>query len=125
MPGMRQEVQERGSCLVVMKPKYKRMISLMLDREKSLGQNQMKEEWFLYILQCQDGSFYTGVTNDLQRRLKMHNDGRASRYTRSRRPVKLLYQEVYASRAQVLVREYAIKALSREKKEELVADGKL
>ncbi len=125
MPGMRQEVQERGSCLVVMKPKYKRMISLMQGKEKSLGQNQTKEEWFLYILQCQDGSFYTGVTNDLQRRLKMHNDGRASRYTRSRRPVKLLYQEVYASRAQVLVREYAIKALSRERKEKLVADGKL
>ena len=108
-----------------MKPKYKRMISLMQGKEKSLGQNQTKEEWFLYILQCQDGSFYTGVTNDLERRLKMHNAGRASRYTRSRRPVKLLYQEAYASRAQVLARECAIKALSKEKKEKLVADGKL
>ena len=77
-------------------------------------------DWFVYILKCQDGSLYTGITNDLERRLKMHNNGKASRYTRIRRPVVLLYHETCASRTQALVRECAVKALPRVKKEELI-----
>ncbi len=49
--------------------------------------------WFVYILSCADGTLYCGITTDLARRRKQHNDGKASRYTRSRRPVRLMYQE--------------------------------
>ena len=51
------------------------------------------EVWFVYVLRCADGSLYTGITKDLTRRTQQHNDGAASRYTGSRRPVKLVYQE--------------------------------
>ena len=77
--------------------------------------------WFLYILECNDGSFYTGITNDIERRFRMHMTGRASHYTRTRRPVELAYQEPCATRTQAMVRECAVKALSRRKKEELIA----
>ena len=79
------------------------------------------EEWFLYILQCHDGSFYTGITKDIERRVKMHNAGRASRFTQVRRPVKIIYQETLFSRSQALVRECRVKALSRRAKEALVS----
>lgn len=101
------------------------MIKVMEDKEKSLEQTRKKKEWFVYILKCKDSSFYTGITNNLQRRLKMHNEGKASRYTRSRRPVEILYHETCPGRAQALMRECKIKSFSRKKKEELVADDKL
>jgi len=104
-----------------MNPKYKKMLKLMQKKEALTSRRQTKDKWFLYILQCRDGSFYTGVTKDLKRRLKMHNDGKASRYTRTRRPVALLYQETCASRTQGLARECAIKSFSRKKKEALLA----
>lgn len=76
--------------------------------------------WILYILRCEDGSFYTGITNDLERRLNQHRDGRASRYTRSRRPVKIVYSESCKSRSHALKRESAVKLLSRKEKETLI-----
>ncbi len=79
--------------------------------------------WFVYILECRDGSFYTGVTNNLERRQHQHNDGTASRYTRSRRPVTLRYQELCGSRSQALIRECSLRLLSRKEKEELVKRG--
>jgi putative endonuclease len=79
-----------------------------------------KGSWILYILRCRDGSFYAGITNDLKRRLIQHRDGRASRYTRSRRPVRIIYRESCASRSAALKREYAVKALSRKEKEKLI-----
>jgi len=92
----------------------------MQEKEKSAPKKKIKEKWFLYILRCQDGSFYTGVTNDIERRVTMHNSGRASRYTRSRRPVELLYQETCGSRTQALVRECFVKTYSRPEKEKLI-----
>ena len=80
--------------------------------------------WFVYILECRDGSFYTGVTNNLERRQHQHNDGTASRYTRSRRPVMLRYQELCGSRSQALIRECSLRLLSRKEKEELVKRGR-
>jgi predicted GIY-YIG superfamily endonuclease len=77
-------------------------------------------EWFVYVLRCADGSLYTGITNNLPRRLKQHNAGTASRYTRGRLPVALAYTEFYASRNEALKREFAIKTLSRSAKEELI-----
>ena len=76
--------------------------------------------WFLYLLRCADGSLYTGITNNVSRRCKQHNAGTASRYTRSRLPVELIYQESQASRSVALKRELAIKAMSREEKELLI-----
>jgi putative endonuclease len=80
--------------------------------------------WMVYILECQDGSFYTGVTNDIERRQLQHNEGTASRYTRSRRPVVLRYKEACGSRSDALIRECALRLLSRKEKEALVAQNK-
>ena len=77
-------------------------------------------EWLVYILRCADDTLYTGITNDLIRRCDQHNAGTASRYTRSRLPVVLLYQEPQATRSLALKRELAIKALSRKQKELLI-----
>ena len=76
--------------------------------------------WFVYILRCADGSLYTGITNDLPRRLKQHNAGTASRYTRSRLPVVLVYQEAQANHSRALKRELAIKGRSRQEKESMI-----
>jgi predicted GIY-YIG superfamily endonuclease len=76
--------------------------------------------WFVYLLRCVDGSLYTGVSNDVPRRIEKHNAGTASRYTRSRLPVVLVYQEEQPGRSQALKRELAIKDLSRQKKEKLI-----
>ena len=73
--------------------------------------------WFVYLLRCADGSLYTGISNDVLRRLEQHNSGTASRYTRSRLPAVLVYQEPQGSRSLALKRELAIKALSRHEKE--------
>lgn len=77
--------------------------------------------WTVYILACGDGSFYTGITNDLDRRLAAHAAGTASRYTRSRPPTRLAYREPAADRAAALRREAAIKRLTRADKLALVA----
>jgi len=76
--------------------------------------------WFVYILRCADGTLYTGITNDLQRRCQRHNQGKASRYTCCRRPVRLIYNETVADRSEALRREAAIKGLSRRQKEGLL-----
>jgi putative endonuclease len=76
--------------------------------------------WFVYLLRCADGTLYTGISNDLARRCTQHNAGTAARYTRSRRPVVLVYQEIQASRSAALKRELAIKRLTRPAKEALL-----
>jgi putative endonuclease len=73
--------------------------------------------WFLYIVRCRDKTLYTGITNDLERRLLLHQNGVASRYTRSRLPVKLLYREQCSSRSDALKKEHALKQLKRIEKE--------
>ena len=105
-----------------MKPVYKRMLKGMQRDEKRRKLKKKDKIWSVYILQCHDGTFYTGVTNNLERRLKMHNDGKASKYTRVRRPVEIVYQKNSFTRTQALVRECELKALPRSKKEELVKD---
>jgi predicted GIY-YIG superfamily endonuclease len=76
--------------------------------------------WHLYILACRDGSLYTGVTNDLMRRIEMHGKGTASKYTRSRRPVRMIYEEACKSRSDALKKEALVKGMTRSKKEEYV-----
>lgn len=77
--------------------------------------------WLVYVLRCQDDSLYTGITNDLPRRLAAHASGRASKYTRSRLPVRIAYQEPQATKSLALKREAAIKRLPRRAKLALVA----
>ena len=79
--------------------------------------------WLVYLLRCRDGSLYCGITNDLPKRLKAHAAGKASRYTRSRLPVRLAYTESTKSKSAALKREAAIKRLRRAEKERLVGTG--
>jgi predicted GIY-YIG superfamily endonuclease len=78
------------------------------------------ETWFVYVLRCADGSLYTGITTDVSRRCERHNAGTASRYTRSRLPVSVQYQEAQPTRSLALKREAVIKAMSRPEKESLI-----
>ena len=77
-------------------------------------------KWFVYLLRCGDGTLYTGITKDVTRRTQQHNAGIASRYTRSRLPVALVYQESAPSQSLALKREATIKAMSRMDKESLI-----
>lgn len=83
------------------------------------------KQHFVYILECADGSYYTGYTTNIQRRLNEHNYSfkRGAKYTRSRRPVKLVHQEEYPTRSQALKREYKIKKLSRKKKQQIITES--
>lgn len=76
--------------------------------------------WFVYVVRCRDGSLYTGISTDVDARIARHNDGSGARYTRARRPVRLLYVERKRSRSNALRREAAIKSLSRAAKIDLV-----
>jgi len=80
--------------------------------------------WFVYILRCSDESFYTGITNDLAKRLKKHDQGRGARYTRCHRPLELVYVECVRDRSAALRREAAIKKLNRAAKRRLIERGK-
>jgi predicted GIY-YIG superfamily endonuclease len=74
------------------------------------------DQWFVYMVRCADGSLYTGIARDVARRFKQHNDGTASRYTRSRLPVILVYHEAQRDQSSALRREAAIKAMDRREK---------
>ena len=76
----------------------------------------MERKWFVYILNCADGTLYTGITNDLDRRIKAHNAGTASKYTRVRRPVSIVYSEEVETKGDALRRELQIKRLTRSEK---------
>jgi predicted GIY-YIG superfamily endonuclease len=80
----------------------------------------MRSKWLVYILRCKGGSLYTGITNDLPRRLEQHRAGLAAKYTAARRPVRLVYTEPSTGRPRALRREAAIKSLSRAQKIKLI-----
>jgi predicted GIY-YIG superfamily endonuclease len=77
--------------------------------------------WFLYILECNDGSLYTGVTKELANRLKRHNSGKGAKYTRSHGPVRLVYFEEFRTESEVRRREGELKGWRREKKQDLIS----
>ena len=78
---------------------------------------------YTYILRCADGSLYTGWTNDLGKRLAAHNAGNGAKYTKSRRPVELVYFETFATKEEAMRREYAVKQLTREEKLRLIGQN--
>lgn len=75
---------------------------------------------YVYILKCSDGSLYTGWTNNLKKRLRMHNTGKGAKYTRGRLPLELIYYEAYENKIFAMKREYEIKKISRRKKLDLI-----
>jgi len=75
---------------------------------------------YTYILECKDGTYYTGWTNDLQKRVDDHNAGKGAKYTRSRLPVKLVYHETFKTKEEAMRREYEIKQLNKTKKRKLM-----
>ncbi len=89
-------------------------------RDAGGGWGELRTVWSVYMLRCRDGSLYTGITNDLTRRLERHRAGTASAFTRSRRPVRLVYQERQPTRSAALRREAALRSLSRPEKLALV-----
>ena len=79
------------------------------------------DRWFCYLLECADGTFYTGIAKSLEQRLAMHNRGRASKYTRGRLPVRLVYSELHRGRSAASRREIQVKKLSRARKRALMS----
>ena len=76
--------------------------------------------WTVYILECVDGTYYTGIAADLKRRINEHQRGVGARYTKGRAPVRLMYQEIYSNRSDATKREIKIKQLKKEKKRLLI-----
>lgn len=89
---------------------------------RGCGEGYSREMYIVYILECADGTLYTGVTNDIEKRLLAHNSGvTGARYTRGRRPVTVVYTEECGSKGEALRREAAVKKLDRGQKMELIA----
>lgn len=76
----------------------------------------MESQWYLYVLRCGDGSLYTGITTDVEKRFAAHQSGKGAKYTRGRGPLELVYQESCGDHSDALKREYAFKRLNREQK---------
>ena len=84
----------------------------------------MDSQWYLYILRCGDGTLYTGITNDIEKRLEAHRTGKGAKYTRGRGPLELIYQETCESHSRALKRELEVKKLSRLQKEQMIKNYK-
>ena len=78
---------------------------------------------FVYIVRCSDNSLYTGYTNNIEVRINKHNAGKGAKYTKTRRPVVLVYQEMYDKKSEALRREYEIKTFTRQRKLKLIEEG--
>ncbi len=81
------------------------------------------EEHYFYVLSCKDNSLYAGYTNNLQRRVKLHNEGKGAKYTRGRGPVKLLFSKKFSTKSEALKAEYAFKQWDRNKKLQYIKEG--
>ena len=80
----------------------------------------MDKKHYTYIVRCADGTYYTGYTTDLEKRVKAHNEKKGAKYTKTRTPVVLVYHEEYDSKEEAMSREWAIKQLKRPQKEKLI-----
>lgn len=84
----------------------------------------MESNWYLYILRCADGTLYTGITTNVERRLEAHRSGKGAKYTRGRSPLELAYREECGSHSDALKRELLVKKMNREQKEQLIRQPK-
>ncbi len=80
------------------------------------------KNWKVYVVRCRDGSLYTGISDDVRKRVEMHNTGKGARYTRGRGPVKLVYEENCGDKGKALRREHEIKKMDKSDKERLVIE---
>ena len=78
---------------------------------------------YTYVVRCSDGSLYTGWTNDLEKRILAHNEGKGAKYTKTRRPVELIYYEEFPTREEAMSREWKIKHMSRKQKLKMIRAG--
>lgn len=83
----------------------------------------MNQTNYTYILRCADGSLYTGWTNNLTKRVSVHQQGKGGKYTRTRLPVELIYFETFDTKEEAMRREYAIKQMTRQQKLDLIKVG--
>ena len=83
----------------------------------------MESVWYLYILRCRDGSLYTGITTDIEKRFTAHSEGKGAKYTRGRGPLELVYREECGSHSDALKRELEIKAMPRKEKESFIKNA--
>lgn len=81
---------------------------------------ETNNEHFFYVLECSDGSYYAGYTNDLDNRIQKHNSGKGAKYTRARKPVTLIFTKGFESKSEALKAEYSFKQLNRKEKEEFL-----
>ena len=84
----------------------------------------MESKWYLYILKCGDGTLYTGIATDVQKRLEMHRSGKGAKYTRGRGPLELVHSEECENHSQALKRECEVKKLTKDQKRQLIFSGK-
>lgn len=78
---------------------------------------------YIYILECGDGSYYTGYTNDLTQRLRKHEEGKGAKYTKGRGPLSLVFQESFSTKQEAMRMEFAVKKLNRSEKERIIKEG--
>ena len=100
--------------------KYRRSDNLSV-----IGREWLMNEWFLYMIRCADGSIYTGITTDVERRFKEHSTGRGSRYLKGRGPLRIVYRETVGTRSEALKLEARIKKMKKTEKESLITNGNL
>lgn len=96
--------------------KIKQVESKNVQGKNYVETDEMVRMAYTYIVECGDGTLYTGWTNHLEERMKSHNEGKGAKYTRSRLPVRLVYYEVFTTKQEAMKREYAIKKLTRKDK---------
>lgn len=89
------------------------------------GAGKGKAPWHLYVAECVDGSYYTGIAKDVEKRIEAHNNGKGAKYTATHGPVKLVFQEPQAGYSAALRREFQVKGLSKERKVRFVQGEKL
>ena len=99
-----------------MNAKYRKMIEGLVAKNFRRRKKDSSKPWYLYMLRCTDGNLYTGITNDVAKRLQKHQSGRAAHFTKTRLPVELIYQEPCVSRSAALQRELQIKGWPRTRK---------
>jgi putative endonuclease len=83
----------------------------------------MENNYFVYILKCNDGTYYIGYTNDIPKRVKVHNAGKGAKYTRGRLPVEVVFQQSFETKSEALKQEYKLKRMTRSEKEKLIERG--
>lgn len=91
-----------------------------LSQQSAYALRDMPAEHYTYMLECSDGTFYTGYTTDIDRRVTEHNNGNGAKYTTGRTPVRLVYQEAHETKSAAMSREHEIKSYSRSQKEALI-----